>query len=289
MKIMYIFVYNLKLNNMETNNNFYVYKHTSPSGKCYIGITCQEPEYRWGNNGYKYTERKSDGQLKHPKFANAILKYGWNNFSHEILHENLSKEEACSLEQKYISMYKEGGKSYNISDGGEGNRGYKFTDEQRKRMSEAQKGKKQSLETIAKRVAKNTGKKRSNKQKEKISKKVLQYTKDLQFIAKYFGAREAERQTGINCSHIVDCCNKKANRKSARGYIWTYEGQSPSQFIKENYNRKVIGQYDLEGNLIKKWGSMKEIIESCNISRYMLQKYCKNGIPDKNDFIWKEF
>ena len=66
---------------METNNNFYVYKHTSPSGKCYIGITCQEPEYRWGNNGCKYTERKSDGQLKHPKFANAILKYGWDNFS----------------------------------------------------------------------------------------------------------------------------------------------------------------------------------------------------------------
>lgn len=62
-------------------------------------------------------------------------------------------------------MYKEGGKSYNISDGGEGNWGYKFTDEQRKRMSESHKGKKQSEETIAKRVAKNTGKKRSDEQK----------------------------------------------------------------------------------------------------------------------------
>lgn len=36
--------------------NFIVYKHTSPSGKCYVGITSQAPEYRWGNNGYKYLE-----------------------------------------------------------------------------------------------------------------------------------------------------------------------------------------------------------------------------------------
>lgn len=36
--------------------NFIVYKHTSPSGKCYVGIISQAPEYRWGNNGYKYLE-----------------------------------------------------------------------------------------------------------------------------------------------------------------------------------------------------------------------------------------
>lgn len=273
---------------METINNFYVYRHTSPSGKCYIGITCQEPEYRWGNNGCRYTERKRDGQLKHPKFANAILKYGWDNFQHEILHENLTKEEACALEQKYIAIYKQGGKSYNLSDGGEGNWGYKFTEEQRKRMSEAQKGKKQSPETIAKRVAKNTGKKRSDEQKEKTSKKVLQYTKDLQLVAEYFGIREASRQTGINSSHITDCCNKKPNRKSAGGYVWVYEGDVPEKFFKEHRSRKRIGQYDLEGNLIKKWDSMKDIIENCNISRYKLQNYCKNGNPDENNFIWKE-
>lgn len=29
--------------------NFIVYKHTSPSGKCYVGITSQAPECRWGN------------------------------------------------------------------------------------------------------------------------------------------------------------------------------------------------------------------------------------------------
>lgn len=27
--------------------SYTVYKHTSPSGKCYIGITLTKPEYRW--------------------------------------------------------------------------------------------------------------------------------------------------------------------------------------------------------------------------------------------------
>ena len=47
-------------------NNIYIYKHTSPSGKVYIGQTCQKPEHRWDNGkGYK------SGY-----FASAIKKYG---------------------------------------------------------------------------------------------------------------------------------------------------------------------------------------------------------------------
>ena len=29
--------------------SYTVYKHTSPSGKVYIGITCRKPEYRWNH------------------------------------------------------------------------------------------------------------------------------------------------------------------------------------------------------------------------------------------------
>lgn len=46
--------------------NFIVYKHTSPSGKCYVGITSQAPECRWGNDGCKYLEIHKNGKLKHP-------------------------------------------------------------------------------------------------------------------------------------------------------------------------------------------------------------------------------
>lgn len=38
-------------------NSYTVYKHTSPSGKVYIGITKKKPEYRWNHGrGYKETD-----------------------------------------------------------------------------------------------------------------------------------------------------------------------------------------------------------------------------------------
>lgn len=80
-----------------------VYKHTLPketsgrdNDKIYIGITCQKPEHRWRNgDGYNYN----------PHFYNAIKKYGWENFKHEILFVNLSKEEAEQKEIELIAFY----------------------------------------------------------------------------------------------------------------------------------------------------------------------------------------
>lgn len=60
---------------MKNKNNWCVYMHTNNiNGKRYIGIS-QNPKRRWKNgNGYKT-------QL----FGKAINKYGWDNFTHEIL------------------------------------------------------------------------------------------------------------------------------------------------------------------------------------------------------------
>lgn len=204
-------------------SNFTVYKHTSPSGKCYVGITSRNLKYRWGNNGYKYLEVYKNGKLKHPYFAQAILKYGWNNIKHELLHKGLSKEEACKLEQEYITKYKSQGLSYNITDGGEGMWGFQFSEERREKLRESLRGKKQTSETVAKRVAKNTGKKRTDEQKAKTSKPVGQFDLEDNLIATYFGVKEATRCTGINSSHIGDCCNHKPNRKTAGGFKWEWQ------------------------------------------------------------------
>lgn len=56
----------------------YIYKHTSPSGKSYIGQTVQEPEKRW-KDGLRY----KDSVL----FGRAVYKYGWVNIDHKILWE----------------------------------------------------------------------------------------------------------------------------------------------------------------------------------------------------------
>lgn len=55
----------------------------------------------------------------------------------------------------------------------------------------------------------------------RVSKPVLQFTKDGELLTEYFGAREAAKQTGICPSSIIECCNGK--RKSAGGFIWKYK------------------------------------------------------------------
>lgn len=121
-----------------------VYKHTSPSGKVYIGITKNSPEYRW-----KY----GDGYRTQKVFYRAIKKYGWNSFTHEILFENLSHNDACEKEIELIRFYKLQKLSYNQTDGGDGcpgihNIGYHHSDEIKKRISESKTGKPFSEEHI---------------------------------------------------------------------------------------------------------------------------------------------
>ena len=90
---------------------YQVYKHTTPSKKVYIGITSQESSRRWqGGNGYA-TQKK---------FWRAIKKYGWENIRHEIIADNLTAEEAKSMEKEKIAEYDSCNplKGYNVYEGG---------------------------------------------------------------------------------------------------------------------------------------------------------------------------
>lgn len=85
-----------------------VYKHTAPNGKVYIGITGFDPKYRW-LNGRGYSMQSV--------FFNAIVKYGWINFKHEILFTDLTKEDALDKEEQLIRSLKSYDRryGYNVS------------------------------------------------------------------------------------------------------------------------------------------------------------------------------
>lgn len=92
-------------------NNYVVYMHINrANGKRYVGIS-SNPLARWANGR---------GYYKNKHFADAIEKYGWNNFDHLILYAELSKEDACEIEQHLIKKYKTQDKrfGYNITSGG---------------------------------------------------------------------------------------------------------------------------------------------------------------------------
>lgn len=129
--------------------SYSVYKHTSPSGKVYIGITGQDPETRW-RNGYGYHK----GMF----FRNAIDKYGWDNILHEILYTDLTKEEAEQKEIELIAKYQSNNREfgYNIANGG--STIGKHSTETRKKISEKAKGRIPSEETRKKISEANKGK-----------------------------------------------------------------------------------------------------------------------------------
>lgn len=91
-----------------------IYKYTNLiNGKVYIGQTKSSLNRRSQKDGRNYQG------CRH--FYNAIQKYGWENFVPEILADNLTSDEANTLEIYYIDKYDSTNrqKGYNISFGGD--------------------------------------------------------------------------------------------------------------------------------------------------------------------------
>ena len=55
----------------------------------------------------------------------------------------------------------------------------------------------------------------------KMSVPIVQYTKDGEFVAEYYGAKDASVKTGIHRQNIADAL--KGRRKYAGGFVWEYK------------------------------------------------------------------
>lgn len=210
----------------KTTNNFCVYKHTSPSGKVYIGITCQKIEKRWKNGkGYELCTA----------FNRAIKKYGWENIKHEIVYRNLDKEKALEIEQRLIAEFdstnpKHG---YNLTSGGEHyeaneeslkrnseshKRSFKEHPEYREHLSKIQKGKKMSLESSEKKRKAMLEFYELNPEKRKLCGNSFRGKKRGEEFSKKLGERKSKRVMCIETQKIYSSIKQASEN----------EGGSPS-------------------------------------------------------------
>ncbi len=217
-----------------------VYIHTNiTNGKMYIGLTRQDPEARWGTGGKNYRN-------KCPHFWNAIQKYGWDGFIHSVVATDLPKHDACDLEQTLISVYRtqESEHGYNILEGGTspvipdevrkkmslaklGNRnglGHPCSEEKRRKISEAQKGRKLTDDHKAKLSAAKKGIPHappSDVTRKKISdshaKKPV-YCEETNTV--YESVQACAKQLGVQPTAVCACC--KGRHKSTGGYHLQY-------------------------------------------------------------------
>ena len=210
-------------------DSYIVYKHTTPSNKVYIGITCKSANTRWRNGA---------GYITNEHFYNAIKKYGWDNIKHEILYKNLTKKDACEKEIELIKKYKSTNNDYgyNNSTGGEyGSSGRILSKESKKKISDKLKGIKRTKEQCENISEAHIGLKHSEQQKQKIkqsnigkhkgflngrSRAVSQYNLNGDYIQTFDYTRKASEERNICRQSIIKCCKGIYNQ--AGGYKWKY-------------------------------------------------------------------
>lgn len=193
-------------------NSYTVYMHILPNNKIYIGMTCKKPIYRW-NNGNGYFSNK--------ELTKSIKEYGWENVKHEILYENLTKEEAEQKEIELIARYKANNRKYgyNIENGGmhKGKTSY-IT---RKKQSRARLGKK-VLETTKKKIS-NTLKGTRHGTPLLKMKPIDVYDMNNNFVKHYDCMTDCQNETGIRKQYISLCCQGK--KESSNGYKFKYSAK----------------------------------------------------------------
>lgn len=222
-----------------------IYKYTSPSGGVYIGQTSRTISQRAQKNRQQYLLiNKETGEFLQPSIANAIIKYGWDNFKKEILFDNLSSEEADIKEKELIAFYKADGKCYNIASGGKGVPGvcehkvkqYTLNEEFIKEWdsikdAEEYIGISQASSNISTCCLKTKHRAygyiwryaEDNSEIKPLTPyrvPIDQFTKDGDYISTYPTIVEASKQTGIGGTSIGNCLRNRS--KSAGGYVWKF-------------------------------------------------------------------
>lgn len=233
---------------MENNYCVYFYLREDKT-PYYVGMGRKQRPFA------KHAHRQDKGDFK-PKNHDLI----------NIIHENLSQQEAYDLEIKYIKEFGrkcDGGILINLTEGGEGARhneetrkklsllktGLKASDETKRKMSEVRKGKKMPLGSgqkgVLTRIANGTNK-HSDETKKKLSQSlkgifagsknpaaraIQAFYKNGDFIAEYSTAREAAEKLNIgDCwKHIPAVC--KGKRKHTCGYIFKYADEVGSDNV----------------------------------------------------------
>ena len=211
--------------------SYTVYKHTSPSGKVYIGITGRSPAKRWDRGrGYQHCAH----------FAAAIRKYGWDNIQHEILAEGLTREAAEAMEIELIANYRSTNprRGYNIARGG---RLSGMSEQGRAKLSQLMTGdnnptKRYGHPFEGKHHTEESRRKMSESAKARAGRYVTEETRRklrdseqqrpvvcLNTGEQYSGIHAAAEATGLSATKICAVC--KGRRKSTGGLRWSYVTQ----------------------------------------------------------------
>lgn len=217
-------------------NDIVLYRHLKPNGEVfYIGI------------GKKYRPKSKKRSVWWKKIVD---KYGYEV---QVLKKDLSWEEACELEKILISYYgrldKKTGSLVNMTDGGDGTIGFNPSEETRKKISEAGKGRKLIFTDEWRRNLSIAGKGRklSKESREKILDKNKLRKPILIDNVNYYSISEASRKLNISRTSIINGVYKI---KSNKIIINNIEYNSIKEAAEKLNIKRTTLFYKIKNNLI---------------------------------------
>jgi len=228
-----------------------IYKATGPTGKVYVGKTTSSIDKRKTQHCSNAYNRNHSAY--NTKFYRAIRKYGNKCFVWEFI---ISAPESSlnEKENKFILLYNSYKSGYNSTLGGEGCTGLVHSDQTkkkigrlskirnsgagnprfnktvskatRKKISVANRGRKQSAEAKRKKSKSLSGRRKTRSSRDAIASSTgrpfLVFRND-KFIGRWVNQRGCAEDLDANRTGIRMCLNKK--RKTHKGFVFIYEAE----------------------------------------------------------------
>jgi len=235
------------------------------------------------------------------KSKRAYSKFGRNSIWKKIAAKSeykvniiLESENYEFIKQKEIEFIKLYGRKdlgtgtlCNLTDGGEGVLGVIYSDERRRKCA-TRTGSKASIETRAKMSEKGKLRYKNLKEIDGVNK-IFQYSRDGNFIREWRSVNHAAIELGISKTNLRRLL--KGNRISD-GCFWkdNFEGLKINITSDSKIHRGKISQYDLDGNYINTFKSIKSASVECFGNRTgvnYINKVCKGLLNNYKKYIWK--
>lgn len=262
-----------------TERKFTVYMHTSPNGKKYIGITCQDVDKRWGSNG--------TGYRRCTYFGNAIKKYGWDNIQHDVLSEGLTEAEAKQCEKDLIVEYKTRDPSfgYNMTDGGDGLCGCIRSEATRAKIRVANLGRKESEATrAAKRAALLGNKNGLGYRFTEISRAKCSAAKLGHEVSEETRAKLSAALLGRKLSDSAR--EKLMGNQNSLGYKHTAKTKQKQRDAK-NLLSKDVERLTMDGKVVARYFSLVDAEEKTGIHKSGICQVCLGRRKTAGKFRWR--
>lgn len=261
------------------NGTYCVYIHTNKiNGKMYVGQTIHgdNPNRRWVN-GEKYKGS--------PYFYSAIQKYGWDNFSHEIIASKLTKAEADNFEKILIRELKTQNKKYgyNICDGGNTSNtmnGRKLSETTKQKIRESKIGEKNPMYGVHLNGEKNPMYGRTGDKHPNYGKRLSEEHKEKISIANSGKRHSDETKDKMSKSRKGKKMSDEVKQKISQSNKGKIVGG-------DRCNAKHVVQFDDDGNFIKEWDCISTAWRTLGICRTSIPQCLSGKQKHAGGYCWE--